>query len=124
MCHDNPGNDLSPGCFNNSLCHGEKESPHPSGWRSSHTGTSQSQASSCAECHRSSAGTAGCFNNTLCHGATGNPHPSGWRDSHERTSTSQASNCAQCHRRNSGTPGCFNNTLCHGAEDEDEEDDD
>jgi len=55
-------------------CH-TVNAPHPAGatWRGSnsptHRTTNQGQANldRCAECHRSTAGTAGCFNNTLCH---------------------------------------------------------
>ena len=52
-------------------CHG-LNAPHPSSWiggGSPHRTTNQGQANLdvCAECHRSTAGTAGCFNNTLCH---------------------------------------------------------
>ena len=52
-------------------CHG-LNAPHPSSWIGGgppHRSTDQGQANLdvCAECHRSTAGTAGCFNNTLCH---------------------------------------------------------
>ena len=52
-------------------CHG-LNAPHPSSWVGGgppHRTTNQGQANLdvCAECHRSTAGTAGCFNNTLCH---------------------------------------------------------
>jgi hypothetical protein len=67
QCHR--GASGTPGCFNNTLCHGAKGSQHPAGWRDSHEDTSQSQASYCASCHQKNSGTPGCFNNTLCHGA-------------------------------------------------------
>ena len=91
------------------------KSSHPAGWLQTHTGTDPSQASACAGCHQSNAGTPGCFNNTLCHGEKSTAprrlarHP-------PSTAESQASACAACHQSNPGTPGCFNNTLCHGSQ--------
>lgn len=169
-CHDNPANDLPPGCFNTSLCHGPK-SGHPDGWRSSHTLTNPAQATVCAACHDNPANDLppGCFNTSLCHGPRSN-HPDGWASpamhgaaakgspgmascqnchgsnyaggtsgqscfpchgwpaphgrsgwdgggsSHRTTNTANASACALCHRSRAGTPGCFNNVLCHGSD--------
>ena len=130
-CH---GSDFSGGIsavscssasFEGQSCHaggpGSGGGNHPADWRSSHTSTNPSQASTCATCHDNpdNSLSPNCFNNSLCHGAQGSQHPSGWLDSHDSTSQSQASSCAACHQKNAGTPGCFNNTLCHGAEDDD-----
>jgi predicted CxxxxCH...CXXCH cytochrome family protein len=53
-----------------SSCH-TVNAPHPPApWRGgtyTHTTTDTNNASVCAQCHQSQAGTPGCFNNTLCH---------------------------------------------------------
>ena len=116
QCHDNPANDLAPGCFNTSLCHGQK-SGHPADWRSSHTSVNPAEAATCAQCHDNPANNLapGCFNTSLCHGQQ-SPHPAGWLGTHSSTDPGQAPTCAQCHDNpaNSLSPGCFNTSLCHG----------
>ncbi len=115
-CHDNPANNLPPGCFNNSLCHGPR-SGHPADWITAHARSNPALATSCARCHDNPGNDLppGCFNNSLCHGQKA-PHPAGWLAQHSGTPTSQAPTCAQCHDNpfNSLPPGCFNNSLCHG----------
>lgn len=122
-CHDNPANDLPPGCFNTSLCHGPR-SNHPDGWASPAKHGAAAKGSpgmaSCQNCHGSNyaGGTSGqsCF---PCHGWPAPHGRSGWDgggSSHRTTNTANASACALCHRSRAGTPGCFNNVLCHGSD--------
>jgi hypothetical protein len=131
----------APGCFNNTLCHGEG---HPAGWKlpAQHGTSAKAQASGfsgCKTCHGSNFNGAGsaptCLNTASCHGATVNaPHsPKPWRTSagsartHTDTNTGNAAVCADCHTLGAnlttvpvptnlvpGTPACFNSTLCHG----------
>jgi len=71
-CHQSkPG---TPGCFNNTLCHGAK-SPHSAGWRTAHQSTTPAAATGCAGCHPDK-GKPSCFTNSACHGGSG--HPGGW----------------------------------------------
>jgi hypothetical protein len=133
----------APGCFNNTLCHGQVG--HPTGWASpsqhgaSAKGTlipasAQNNLAYCQGCHgsnfRGAAAAVSCFS---CH--TTAPHsPAPWRIAAGSTSTTKhtdtiatnAATCALCHLNNQRlttpqpvpanvTPGCFTNTLCHGA---------
>ena len=124
-CHRNtrPG---TPGCFNNTLCHGADGSPHPRNWptptvhgpvaKAAPGATSGFQY--CNVCHGPFT-RGGSFNCQTCHGIVA-PHPSAWGPddtyTHTTTKTGNAAVCANCHRNTTpGTPGCFNNTLCHGA---------
>jgi hypothetical protein len=123
-CHrnTNPG---TPGCFNNTLCHGAVGNPHPAGWSSPTVHGPVAKAAPgatsgfqyCQVCHGPFA-PGGTFNCQNCHGVVA-PHPSAWLPGdafvHTTTNPGNASVCVQCHHKNSGTPGCFNNTLCHGA---------
>lgn len=108
------------GCFNNTLCHGQAVSPHAPSWATpSNHGASAKAASGtssgygyCDNCHGTN------FTNN-CAGACHNPpHPSAWAGvavyTHQNTNESNALICANCHRSTAGTAGCFNNTLCHG----------
>jgi hypothetical protein len=119
-CHQSkPG---TPGCFNNTLCHGPK-SGHPSGWLSSHTGTNPNQAATCAACHQSNPGTPGCFNNTLCHGAKAGPHPNGWLAGSQHGKTAEAAPggasgmayCSSCHGFTFGGGNGRSCLTCHGG---------
>ena len=118
----------TPGCFNNTLCHGAAGSPHPKNWptptvhgpvaKAAPGATSGFQY--CNVCHGPFT-RGGSFNCQTCHGIVA-PHPSAWGPddtyTHTTTKTGNAAVCANCHRNiNPGTPGCFNNTLCHGNED-------
>ncbi len=75
-CHgaDYGGGASGTTCRSTTGCH-FFDAPHPQGteWRLStfptHRTTNEGNASACASCHQSAAGTPGCFNNTLCHGA-------------------------------------------------------
>jgi hypothetical protein len=133
----------TPGCFNNTLCHGQVG--HPSGWASpSQHGASakgtldpnnpQNNLAYCQGCHgpdfRGSGAAVSCFS---CH-ATAPHSPAPWRIAagslsttrHTDTIVTNAVTCALCHLNNQrltrpqalpagANPGCFNNTLCHGA---------
>ena len=149
LCHTNGANSpiaptppapagTSPGCFNNTLCHGEG---HPAGWDApdQHGASAKAQTngfSGCKTCHGPDFAGSGsaptCLNTAACHGATVDaPHsPTPWRGgarTHTDTNTGNAGVCADCHALGNnltsvpvptnlvaGTPGCFNSTLCHG----------
>ncbi len=121
----------APGCFNNTLCHGEPY--HPAGWSDYTQHGSAAKGSPaplsgfayCQLCHGTGTTSPANFGGGLvdvscyiCHGVTA-PHPDGatWRNSsvptHQSTNPGNADVCAQCHQQNAGTPSCFNNTLCH-----------
>lgn len=128
----------TPGCFNNTLCHGQVG--HPTNWgqpanHGSAVKAKQSATagfSSCKNCHGNEfAGgisQRSCF---TCHGVNAPHAPKPWRGgyyTHTTTDTSNADVCADCHTAGdnltpglkqmnyvTGTPGCFNNTLCHGS---------
>lgn len=130
----------TPGCFNNTLCHGA--SGHPAGWADPlQHGVAAKDASgpgkgfsSCQSCHGSdfkgSGSAVSCFS---CH-ATAPHSPAPWRiftgspstRTHTDTNTQNAATCGLCHLNNARlatpvqvpagvTPGCFNGTLCHGS---------
>jgi len=108
----------APGCFNNTLCHGE--AGHPAGWVAVPTapqphGTAAKAANGfpdCGVCHGASFAGSGaavsCLNTAGCHGAgVSSPHPPRpWDNAanytHTNTSTSGSpgnlSVCANCHR--------------------------
>ena len=120
VCHDNAANNLPPGCFNNSLCHGAR-STHPAGWRTTHQGTQPGEASACAACHPDK-GTPSCFTSTACHGS-GSGHPLGWVDGSKHGRTAEAApgnasgmaSCSTCHGTTFGGgtgPSCL---TCHGG---------
>ncbi len=130
----------TPGCFNNTLCHGAVG--HPTGWAdpAQHGASAKalpggtSGIAYCKSCHGTDYHGAGaipsCFS---CHASA--PHsPAPWRiaqqssstRSHTSTDTGNAAACAGCHLNNQRltspaavpggtTPGCFNSTLCHGV---------
>jgi hypothetical protein len=121
QCHaSGPG---TPGCFNNTLCHGPKVS-HPAGWDSpgSHGAAAKGSPgmASCEGCHGTNFGGGSGRACAACHGTSRPaPHPRApWRGTYTHTTTNEvnAPVCAQCHRTAAGTAGCFNNTLCHGAQ--------
>jgi predicted CxxxxCH...CXXCH cytochrome family protein len=122
VCHRSAAG--TPGCFNNTLCHGEGAVPHPVGipaWYATPpgaqvhgTGPNGAKAAPsptagflhCQGCHGSgtdfAGGTAGvsCTNNpdAACHGsAVASPHPRDWLpgDSYVHTSTAEG-NAAVC----------------------------
>ena len=121
QCHRSRGGD--PGCFNTTLCHGQRAG-HKSGWSApglhgaaaKDAPGSSSGMGSCEACHgvnfQGGSGPA-CSD---CHGLDA-PHPrEGWQaggPSHRTTNQGNADVCAQCHRRSVGPAGCFNGTLCH-----------
>jgi hypothetical protein len=132
----------SPGCFNNTLCHGNVG--HPSGWVApgNHGVTAKalpgptSGFDSCRTCHGPSfAGdqpTPSCLNTGTCHGpGIAAPHPKKpWTGTlnHGSTNSGNAPMCNLCHNNGANSsakpgqpappgtpPGCFNSTLCHGS---------
>ncbi len=140
-----PAGTGSPGCFNNTLCHGPI---HPIGFagptqhgvraKAAPDPSTTSGFSTCQTCHGSNfaGGTTfpltSCLNTAGCHG-TGvlAPHAVPWLSKstyqHMTTDTGNAPVCANCHLKGlnsplpppspagTGSPGCFNNTLCHGS---------
>jgi len=128
QCHQKAAG--TPGCYNSTLCHGAKNSGHPSGWSAGNQHGATAKAapggssgfSYCESCHGSglSGGSANqsCLVNSGCHGWSAPHANSGWAgggSSHRTTDMGNASVCAQCHQKAAGTPGCFNSTLCHGS---------
>jgi predicted CxxxxCH...CXXCH cytochrome family protein len=131
----------SPGCFNNTLCHGQG---HPAGWAlpTAHGAAAKAAPSStagfssCQNCHGNdfTGGVAmqTCLNTDGCHGVGVNsPHAAAWLPgntyTHITTDQGNAPVCARCHANGLNstiappsppatagtTPGCFNGTLCH-----------
>jgi hypothetical protein len=133
----------SPGCFNNTLCHGSFGPPetfHPPGEDepAAHGPPAKDAPSDtsgfphCQICHGSlfggGASEVSCY---TCHTVNA-PHPkrpwTGGTFTHTNTDTGNAPVCRECHLGGqnatirpdppapSGTPpGCFNNTLCHNG---------
>lgn len=126
----------TPGCFNNTMCHGAA-SGHPAGWAvSGHQTAAKAAASSasgldyCSSCHGTDfrGGTSG-VSCLQCH--TTSPHAKPWLASsgattyiHTSTDPSNALACSRCHTGGAklstptspaANPDCFNNTLCHGS---------
>jgi len=103
----------TPGCFNNTLCHGVK-SGHPAGWSaaSSHgsaakaaPGTSQGFAY-CTQCHGADFVSGIGLSCRTCHTTAPHPIAPNWRANgaitHTTTDTNNASACSTCH--NATTP--------------------
>jgi len=123
----------APGCFNNTLCHGEG---HPAGWNlpDQHGASAKSSPtgfSTCQPCHGNNfAGNTArtCLNDAACHGPGVNaPHSFPWQSTstrkHSTANVANAPACGLCHLANRQPPsyvvltvpvGCFDNTLCHG----------
>ena len=130
----------APGCFNNTLCHGNNPG-HIAGWAlpTAH-GLKGAMAApgattgfaACVTCHGASF-TGGTGTSCLaCH--TTAPHPAKpWNNvnsstnSHDLTNQANAPVCFQCHAAGTNSdlkpsaapapgaaPGCLNNTMCHG----------
>ncbi len=149
LCHTNGANSsLKPsqpppsgspaGCFNSTLCHGQR-GQHPPGWSSPdvHGASAKSAPGNasgfayCQVCHgndyRGGSVQVAC---SSCHGVNA-PHPAkpwiGAARTHISTDPGNAAVCGLCHTNGansslkpsqpppSGSPaGCFNSTLCHG----------
>ena len=112
-----------PGCFNNTLCHGENPVPHPVGaaWVTTppaaqpHGNSAKATPSGsagfafCRVCHGTTDGNydggsaqVSCLNNSACHGSgVQSPHASQWFQGdtyvHITTDPGNASECAFCH---------------------------
>lgn len=123
----------TPGCFNNTLCHGPK---HPAGWSApaSHGAAAKAAPdashglSSCTQCHNSDFVSGPGTSCKTCH--TSAPHPAApWRGTtatgttHTTADQGNASECSRCHAGGAklavpvaalAGATCFNNTLCHG----------
>lgn len=129
VCHANGANSpiaapappapagTAPGCFNNTLCHGQ--AGHAPGWNdpAAHGPAAKlapgasvmAGFSGCQTCHGANFAGLGaapsCLQDALCHGATvTSPHPqTPWRTSagsvrtHTDTNTGNATVCGQCH---------------------------
>jgi len=122
-CHrENPG---APGCFNNTLCHGDA-SPHDAGWASpgQHGATAKAPPGptsgfaycSTSRCHGEffNGGQVGddCFR---CHSVAPHSNPP-WRNgtTHTNTNPDNIDVCARCHAgRLADPPNCFNGNTCH-----------
>ncbi|MBE0606525.1 MAG: hypothetical protein IH610_09600 [Deltaproteobacteria bacterium] len=115
----------APGCFNNTLCHGENPVPHPVGsaWVAAspaaqpHGNSAKAAPGAgagyiyCQACHGTGTDFAGgssgksCY---PCHGNVGTPHPAQWRIGdgyvHSSTAEGNASVCANCHRNGANSP--------------------
>jgi hypothetical protein len=117
-----------PGCFNNTLCHGENPVPHPldNTWVATppaaqpHGNSAKAVPSSssgfayCRICHGTSTGNynggiaqVSCLNNSACHGSgVQSPHASQWFQGdtykHITTDEGNASECAFCHYNEPG----------------------
>jgi hypothetical protein len=129
----------APGCFNNTLCHGNNPGhiydwalPTLHGQAAMTTPSSTAGFAYCATCHGASyAGAAGtsCL---ACH--TNAPHPDspwyapGTLISHDLTNPGNAGQCVLCHALGNNStlkpspaaaagtaPGCFNGTMCHSV---------
>jgi len=124
-CHENPKTTELPGCFNGSLCHGERGS-HPAGWSSpdQHGDRAKEDPGAggfeeCQVCHGSDfqGGTAE-VSCSSCHEIDA-PHPRfGWTgggESHRTTGEENAPVCAICHSELQETPDCFAANACHGT---------
>lgn len=137
-----PAPGASPGCFNNTLCHGVAGSPHDVNWTDpANHGVSAKLAPSptnsvnsftkCAICHATGTTPSIVWSTCgTCH-STSRPHPSAWKlagtYTHQNTNGANAVVCAGCHTAGANSPlgaptpppagtaaGCFNSTLCHG----------
>ena len=128
----------APGCFNNTLCHGQVGHSATWGLPANHGPAAKAAPSattglgSCKNCHGGDfaqlISQKTCF---TCHGVNAPHAPKPWRGgtyTHTTTDTGNAGVCAECHTAGANltaglkqsnyvadTPGCFNNTLCHGA---------
>lgn len=122
----------TPGCFNNTLCHGVS---HPAGWNLpvSHGAAAKALPdvshgfSYCIQCHNTNYVDGPAKSCKACHISA--PHPgTPWRSTsgstHTTTNQGNAPECSRCHAAGAklATPGnilvgatCFNNMLCHGT---------
>lgn len=132
----------TPGCFNNTLCHGvighTNDARQPWADPANHGSAAKGDPTKgnglalCKICHgQALAGNGSAVSCFSCHTAA--PHaPQPWRRTtgnptglfHSDTNPQNAGACAGCHINNqrlktpvavSGTPGCFDNSMCHGT---------
>jgi len=123
-CHLDPKSDQPAGCFNGSLCHGEK-GIHLPGWEKPEQHGAEAKEdpqrggfAGCQECHGTdySGGTAG-LSCSSCHEVAA-PHPLSWEggsESHRDTDEGNVGVCAGCHREVTLSGGCFSANACHGS---------
>lgn len=125
-CHRDIGSTEPPGCFNGSLCHGEK-AVHPDGWdlpglhgaEAKGDPAAEGGFQGCQDCHGAdfTGGTSG-VSCTSCHGIRA-PHPvegwSGGGPGHRSTDEGNAPVCADCHSELADPPDCFSANGCHGG---------
>ncbi len=125
-CHLSRDSSERPGCFNASLCHGEK-SVHAEGWNlpDRHGAEAKGDPAAggglqgCRDCHGNdfAGGTSGvaCAS---CHGIAA-PHPlGGWSEGgpdHRTAGEGNAPVCASCHTELADPPDCFSANGCHGS---------
>jgi len=131
----------TPGCFNNTMCHGNSPG-HVANWadftQHGRLGAQSAPGATsgfayCATCHGANYANAATRSCMACH--TKAPHPdkpwglnNGVASNHNVTNPGNAPECAKCHTAGANstlkpsplapagtTPGCFNNTLCHGS---------
>lgn len=124
-CHDNDESQEVPGCFNGSLCHGEKGS-HSADWAlgERHGAAAmedplESGFEECSICHGEDFGggtsDVSCF---TCHGIEAVHPGDGWLEGgegHYDVHEDNAVTCALCHEEISSSSGCFEANECHVA---------
>lgn len=120
LCHQAPSlpQGTTPGCFNNTLCHGN--AAHPSGWNSGsvHGIEAEQDFSACTVCHGDtyqggSGSSISCYD---CHNGPGLNHPAPqWVISnHATAATNNIASCQTCHGTNyQGGGSHVACTSCH-----------
>jgi hypothetical protein len=120
-CHENTESPEPDGCFNGSLCHGQK-SFHEADWalaeRHGADVLREGGFEECTSCHGEDfeGGTArvSCLS---CHDLQA-PHPRrGWIDGgsvHREVGEENLPVCATCHSEVADAPDCFTANACHG----------
>ena len=152
QCHANGANSTlvlhgtapvgtAPGCYNNTMCHGNNPG-HVVGWSlADQHGRKFAQAAPgatsgfayCSTCHGSTYSNGVATACTACHKKA--PHPDKpWNGAaalsvrHSATDSGNAPECLKCHANGANSslkprtpapagtaPGCYNNTMCHGT---------
>ncbi len=131
----------APGCFNNTLCHGDNPGhiyqwalPQNHGIAAMSLPGPTTGFAYCVTCHDYTDASGAGPSCEACHTTAPHPPAAAWtnpadtNNSHEFTNQGNAPECAKCHTGGANSslqpsppapagtaPGCFNNTLCHGA---------